>query len=489
MAGNVPLLDAILLSYDDDPLYQEFTLQAIFGGRSFSGQLPVSGSPVAGTGTGINTGTPVRLGYSEPLDVGLHPDTLARMEAIIAEAIRGKAMPGCQLLVARNGQVVWHRAYGHHTYQHRRPVELTDLYDLASITKITATLPSLMRLRDQGRFHEDSLLGTYPVVPDTSNKADLLVADILTHQAGLVPWIPFHHSTLEPLDSSQHLISLNWSHQYPLKMGPSDYANRNVKYVDSIYERTYTTEYPIQVAENLYMRSDIRDSLYGKIYDSDLLEPEYLYSDLGYYMLKHLIETETDTMLYPYVWYNFYAPLGAETLGFLPLNRFPRERIVPTENDLFFRRQLLQGHVHDMGAAMLGGIAGQAGLFGNANDVAKMMQMYLNGGWYGETRYIDSATLVTYTSCYNCENDNRRGLGFDRPVTDEPDAGPACNDASPLSYGHSGFTGTLVWADPAHGLVYVFLSNRIHPNQGNTKLIDENVRTRIQQVVYDAMMD
>jgi beta-N-acetylhexosaminidase len=214
----------------------------------------------------------------------------------------------------------------------------------------------------------------------------------------------------------------------------------------------------------------------------------YRYSDLGFYMFKQLIEAETDTMLYPYVWYNFYAPMGAETLGFLPLNRFPRQRIVPTENDLFFRRQLLQGHVHDMGAAMLGGISGHAGLFGNANDVAKMMQMYLNGGWYGEDRFIDSVTLSIYTSCYDCDNNNRRGLGFDRPASDEPDTGPACNDASPLSYGHSGFTGTLAWVDPAYGLVYIFLSNRIHPDQGNTKLIDENVRTRIQQVVYDAII-
>ena len=482
-------LDAIILSYDDDPIYQEYTLQAIFGGRSFSGQLPVSGGSVAEAGEGIHTGKPFRLAYSEPFDVGLHPDTLDRIETIIGEAIRGKAMPGCQLLVARNGQVVWHRAYGYHTYQNRRPVDLNDLYDLASVTKITATLPSLMRLRDQGRFHEDSLLGTYPVVPDTINKADHIIADILAHQAGLIPWIPFYHSTLEPLDSSQNLISHNWSHQYPLKIGPSDYANRNVKYVDSIYQRSYSPDYPIQVAEFLYLRADIRDSLYQTIFDSDLLEPEYLYSDLGYYMLQQVIENETDTMLYPYVWYNFYAPMGAESLGFLPLNRFPRERIVPTENDLFFRRQLLQGHVHDMGAAMLGGISGHAGLFGNANDAAKMMQMYLNGGWYGEHRYIDSATLNTYTSCHDCANENRRGLGFDRPVTDETDAGPACDDASPLSFGHSGFTGTLAWVDPAHGLVYVFLSNRIHPNQGNTKLIDENIRTRIQQVVYDAIME
>ncbi len=487
--SNLDHVGAVILSYSDAPLYQDYTTQAIFGGRSFKGKLSVSGGETWRAGEGIDTGRPVRLGYAEPLDEGLNPDTLARMEAIVEEAIERKAMPGCQLLVARNGYVVWHKAYGHLTYQHKRAVLLTDLYDLASLTKITATLPSLMRLRDQGRFHEDSLLGLYPWIPESSNKAGLKMADILSHQSGLVPWIPFSYSTLEPLDTSQQLVSHNWSHQYPLQIGPSDFANRNVKYVDSVYAYAFSPEYPIQVADHLYMRAEYRDSVYAWIYDSELLEPEYRYSDLGYYMFKDLIETETDTMLYPYVWYNFYAPMGAQTLGYLPLNRFPGERIVPTENDLFFRRQLIHGYVHDPGAAMLGGIAGHAGLFGSANDLAKVMQMYLNGGWYGEDRFLDSATLAAYTSCYDCANDNRRGLGFDRPVSDEPDAGPACNDASPQSFGHSGFTGTLAWVDPAYGLVYIFLSNRIHPNQGNTLLIDENVRTRIQQVVYDAIID
>ncbi len=482
-------VDAIIVSYSDQPLYQEYTLQGIFGGRSFTGKLPLSGEPVAPTGHGLFSGVPVRLGYADPRDEGLNPDTLARMDAIISAAIREKAFPGCQLLVARNGRVVWHRAYGHHTYQGRRAVKLTDLYDLASVTKIAATLPALMRLRDQGRFHEDSLLGSYHIVPDTCNKAGLVIADILSHQAGLSPWIPFYYSTLEPLDTSLHLVSANWSRTYPLEIGPSAYANRNVKYVDGVFERSYTPDHPIQVAGDLYLRTDFRDSVYRMIYDSELLDPEYRYSDLGFYIFQKLIESVTDTMLYPYVWYNFYAPMGAETLGYLPLNRFPRERIVPTENDLFFRRQLLQGYVHDPGAAMLGGISGHAGLFGDANDLAKMMQMYLNRGWYGERRYIDSATLVTYTSCYDCENGNRRGLGFDRPVTDEPDAGPACDDASPLSYGHSGFTGTIAWVDPAYGLIYIFLSNRVHPDQGNMKLIDDNIRTRIQQVIYDAIMD
>jgi CubicO group peptidase (beta-lactamase class C family) len=403
--------------------------------------------------------------------------------------MKEKAMPGCQVLVARRGKVVWHRSYGYQTYQQRRPVKKDDIYDLASITKMASITAALMRLHDQGQFNEDSLMGAYEAIPDSSNKADLLVADILAHQSGMITWIPFYYETLEPLDTSQALLNTKFSRTYPLKIGEGSYFNRNVKYVDGIYQKFYSPDYPYQVTDELYMRADMRDTIYKRIYDSELGTREFSYSGLGFYMFQQIIESTTDTMLYPYVWHNFYNPLGAHTLGYKPLSRFPRERIVPTENDMSFRRQLLQGHVHDMGAAMLGGVSGNAGLFGSANDLAKMMQMFLNGGSYGQHRYINEATLNLYTSCYNCEEENHRGFGFNKPVFWEEDAGPACNSASPSSFGHSGFTGTLAWADPEYELVYIFLSNRVHPNMGNNRLIDMNVRTDVQQVVYNALLD
>ena len=483
-------LDAILLSYEDDPLYQEKAMQAIFGGISLTGRLPVSAGKVAAAGTGIFTGPPVRLGYAEPEDAGLDSETLQRMEKIIGKAIRDQAMPGCQLLVARRGKVVWNRAYGYHTYRKRQPVRPDDLYDFASVTKVAATTAALMRLRDQGKFHEDSLLGSYPPIPKECDKATLRIGDILSHQAGLEPWIPFHYRTLEPLDSAQQLISNRFSYNYPFKLGPGAYANRNIRYVDGFYAQAYSPEYSYQVADHLFVRREIRDSIIDWICQSPLLDPEYRYSDLGFFLFHQIIEAKTDTSLYPFVWYNFYAPMGATTLGYNPLSRFPAERIVPTENDLFYRKQLLQGYVQDAGAALLGGVSGNAGLFGCANDLAKLMQMYLNGGWYGERRYIASETLQKYTSCYNPnEKVNRRGLGFDRPVVDEPEEGPACDSASSRSFGHSGYTGTLVWVDPAEDLLFVFLSNRVHPNQGNYKLIENNTRTAVQQVVYDAITD
>ncbi len=480
-------MDAVVLSYNDDLLYQQLTLQAIFGGISLSGRLPVSGGELGEAGEGVSTGPPVRFSYGYPEDAALHPDTLLKMEPLITEAIRKKAIPGCVVLVARHGKVVWHKAYGTHTYQRRRRVETSDLYDLASITKVAGPLAALMRLRDQGKFHEDSTLGSYAAVPDSFNKAGLLVSDILTHQAGLIPWIPFYYKTLEPLDTSRQLISQFWTHTHPLKLGPDTYLNRNVKYVDGCYRKSWSPGYPYQVAEDLFMRRDLRDSIYQWVFQSELISREYRYSGLGFFIFHRIIEETTDTLMYPYLWNNFYAPLGAHTLGYRPLKRFPPGRIVPTENDLFYRRQLLRGHVHDQSAAMMGGVSGNAGLFSNANDLAKMMQMYLNFGTYGGRRFIDSTTLAHYSSPQHPVKVNRRGLGFDRPVTWEEDEGPACNSASEKSFGHSGFTGTLAWVDPVYDLLFIFLSNRVHPDQANDKLIEMNVRTALQQAVYDAL--
>jgi len=487
--SGVDHMDALVLSHKDDLLYQDLALQAIFGGASFSGRMPVSAGNYMAAGEGEATGPATRLGYASPLDVGLHPDTLVKMEGIINHAMKKKAMPGCQVMVARKGKVVWHQSYGYHSYQKKRKVASDDIFDLASITKMASITTTLMRLHDLGLFHEDSVMGAYEPVPDTSNKADLLVADVLAHQSGMKAWIPFYYETMEPLDTSQALISNRYSRTYPLKIAEHTYINRHVKFVDSVYQKYYSPEYPYQVAEDFYMRTEWKDSIYKRIYDSELNSREYRYSGLGFYLFQEIIETATDTMLYPYVWHNFYNPLGAHTLGYKPLSRFPKQRIVPTENDNYFRKQLLQGHVHDMGAAMLGGVSGNAGLFGSANDLAKLMQMYLNGGTYGQHRYINESTLDLYTSCYNCEEENHRGFGFNKPVFWEEDAGPSCNSASPRSFGHSGFTGTLAWADPAHELVYIFLSNRVHPDMGNNKLIDMNVRTDVQQVVYNALMD
>ncbi|MEX0986938.1 MAG: glycoside hydrolase family 3 N-terminal domain-containing protein [Bacteroidales bacterium] len=482
--GKLDNADAIMVSYTRDMYNQQFAAQGIFGGTSITGRLPVSAGADYPAGTGIITRGDIRLRYGCPEAVSMNFDSLLVMEEIINNAIFNKAMPGCQLFIARKGEVIWNKSYGYHTYLKRQPVHNDHLYDLASITKIASTIPAIMKLQDEKRFSIDNTLGNYFKELDTTDMGPLKIRDILTHQAGLKAWIPFYTSTLEPLDTAQTLFNIGFNYTYPYKLGPVAYANRNIVYREGVYSKEYSVEYPLQVAENLYLRGDYRDSIYNTIMQTPLENKEYRYSDLGYYYLYKMVENITDTLFYPYSWFNFYAPLGAETLGFLPLNRFDSNRIVPTENDMIFRRQLIRGHVHDPGAAMLGGICGHAGLFSNANDLAKLMQMYLNQGTYGGKKYIDSATLSEFTRCQFCDVENRRALGFDRPITDEEDAGPACNEASEVSYGHTGFTGTMVWMDPKYDLLYIFLSNRVHPDQYNPKLISLNVRTEIQKMIY-----
>ncbi len=481
--------DAIVMAYNDESETKELTAQALFGASELSGTLPVSCGPGFASGTGIYSPAIQRLSYGIPEETGLDSRILMRIDSIAAEAINIKATPGCQVVVGRHGEVVFNKSYGYFTYGKEHPVENDDLYDMASLTKIFATLPSLMKLSDEGKFSINKTLGDYLSMTDSCNKKDLPIRDILTHQSGLLAWIPFYINTLEPMDTSEQLFSTRFSWEYPYKMGPNAYANRDVRYIDSVYADTFSLAYPIKVAKNMYLRQDYTDTIYNDILKSELMDKSYRYSDLGYYLFMRIIEQITDTALYPYVYHTFYSKIGASTLGYLPLNRFPAERIAPTENDILFRRQLLQGYVHDPGAAMLGGVSGHAGLFSNANDLAKVMQMYLNGGTYGGKRFLSDSVVHRFTSRVCTKNDNRRGLGFDKPEPIEDKIGPTCHSASLESFGHTGFTGTMAWADPRYDIVYIFLSNRINPDQYNNLLVQKDIRTRIQQTIYDALIN
>jgi len=480
---------AMIITYDNSSLSQRFAAQLIFGGIPAMGRLPVSSGNYYKENDGIDTGPLLRLKYSIPEECSMDSRILEGIDSIVQDAINREAMPGCQVLVARNGVVVYHKAFGYHTYDHRRPVELTDLYDLASVTKITSTIPCLMKLVDERRIDINEKLSTYLPVLDSTNKGDMVIKDVLSHKSGLLPWIPFYYSTIEPMNPNQQLIARQLSPGYPFRLDMNTYLNRNIRYIDSLYATEYSEDYPIPVADHLFLRKNYPDTIYRKIYESEVSEKkEYKYSDLGYYLLMQIIETMTDSSLSDYACHNFYKYIGAGTMGYKPLERFPRDRIVPTENDLVFRRQLLQGYVHDVGAAMLGGVGGHAGLFSDANDLAKIMQMYLQKGFYGGRRYISGEIIDLFNTCYYCGEGNRRGLGFDKPEPDTSKVSPASRGVSPESFGHSGFTGTYTWADPVSGILYVFLSNRVHPDQDNTKLYDMNVRTNIQQVILNAII-
>jgi len=481
-------LAGLIVAYEDNEITQRLSPQLIFGGIRAKGYLPVGAGKVYKPGDGLSTEKAWRLSYALPGSVGMDPEILKKIDTIAWDAIDQKAIPGCQVLVARNGVVVYHKAFGHHTYSRKNPVHIQDIYDIASITKITSTLPVLMNLTTRGKFNVDERLGNYLPYLDTCDKGDLVIKEILTHQSGLYPWIPFYYSTIETMDPDESLTSNRISGRYPFMLSNHVFLNKNLKYREGVYNREFSEVFSNPVADCMYLNRDYKDSIYHKIIKSDLLEiKEYRYSDLGYYFFQQLIEEITDTSLYPYAYHFLYHKIGANFTGYFPLQRFSKDIIVPTENDVYFRRQLLHGYVHDPGAAMLGGVAGHAGVFSNANDLAKIMQMYLNKGWYADERYLSGETFDLFNTCPYLEQENRRALGFDKPEMNLEKNGPTCDSVSASSFGHTGFTGTMAWADPENGTIYIFLSNRIHPDQYNLKLIEMNVRTKIQQVIYDAI--
>lgn len=459
--NEISELKSLVVAYNDHEITQDVTAQMIFGGLPFKGRLPVGISKQYPFGTGIDTKAS-RLAYTNvPEQVGINSAMMGKVDTLVMEAIDKKATPGAQVLAARHGKVFFHKAYGHHTYKKQRPVRYTDIYDIASVTKIVATTASLMHLYDRDAFRlNDSLVKHLPWLAGT-NKANLIIKDILLHQAGLRPWIPFYKETIEPDVISKY------------------YASKESETLD------------IKVAENLFTLHSIRDSIIKEIVDSDIrrYRKQYKYSDLGFYLMQEFIESKTNCVLDKFVDSVFYQPLGAVTMGYNPLYKFPAANIVPTENDNVFRKQLLCGYVHDQGAGMLGGVSGHAGVFSNARDLAKMMQMFLNKGAYGGKQYFHPETVQLFSSPLLNPSQNRRGIGFDKPVIDEDDAGPACNSASPESFGHSGFTGILAWVDPETDILYVFISNRVHPDMDNKKLLKMDTRTSVQEVFYQALMD
>lgn len=447
----------LLEAFTEDPLVQQCAAQALFGAADIRGKLPVTAGSAAVFGQGIMKIYPEkRLGYTLPEAVGLNSDTLALMETIIREMIATGAAPGCQVLVAKDNQVVWHKAYGYYTYDSVRPVTLENMYDLASVTKVSATTISLMKLVDSGLLNTDSAMSRYVPELQNTDKRDLKVVDILIHQAGLQAWIPFYTKTLQ-------------------NGLPNPY----------IYSTASVAPFDVPVATRMYMTNAWVDTIWQNIFQSPLRpDRAYKYSDLGLYLTARAIGNVSGQHLDEFAEQNFYRPLGLATT-YNPWQRGWADQCVPTEEDGYFRHQQLQGYVHDMGAAMLGGVSGHAGLFSNANDLAKIFQMLLNGGQYGGRIYIQPQTVQRFTTRY--ATSTRRGIGFDMMETDPKATKNMSTLAGPRTFGHTGFTGICVWADPDKKLVFIFLSNRTYPTMDNNKLINGDFRPRLQSVVYRAL--
>ncbi len=464
----VEYVDGLIIAYQNSLTAQDLTAQLIFGGIKAGGKLPVSISKNISMGMGFESINPIRFHYTIPESVGLTSKDLNKIDSIVNEGIDEKAFPGAQVLVAKNGKVIYKKSFGSATYANTLKIDDYNLYDIASVTKIASTVLALMKLEGEGKISLDDNLGKHLKIVRGSAYEDIVLRDMLAHQAGLAAWIPFYVKTLH--------------HGMP-------------RY--DIYSSDSSKTYSNRVAQNLYINKSYEDSIFHRIIYRAKIKPDkgYKYSDVGYYFLKEIIEKITKEPIEEYNQENFYEPLGMNRTAFLPRNKFNLNEIVPTENDKTFRNQLIWGDVHDPGAAMLGGVGGHAGLFSNANDLAKLMQMYLDGGVYGGKQYLDSEILTEYQKCQFCEGDipknkeeNRRGAGFDKPAW-HGEPGPTCDCVSYTSYGHSGFTGTYAWADPTEQVVYVFLSNRIYPDANNKKLVSLNIRTRIQEEIYHAIAE
>ncbi len=454
------ITNALLFCPVYNSISEELSAQLLCGGFGASGVLENEILPTFKKDKGIFT-KKNRLKYTIPEEVGIKSQDLSLIDTLVLEAMRAKAMPSCQVLVAVKGNVIYQKAFGFHTYDSTTKAQKSDIYDLASVTKILASTAAYMAIYDQNRLPLDSTLSHFLPFFEGTNKDTLVLKDILTHQAQLFPFIDFGHK-----------------------------ATKNHKvYSRDVFRDKKEKGFETQLSDNLFIKTDYYKSSMLKIIAESKLQPTktYLYSDLGFILSPEIIERIVQEEFSNFLQTHFYKPLSAPTPTFNPVEKFSRSRIVPTERDSIFRKTLVWGTVHDEAAAMRGGVSGHAGLFGNANDVAKLLQMFLNGGSYGETTFLTPTTLSEFTRCQFCEEGNRRGLGFDKPLLEWSPNGNTAKDASALSYGHFGFTGTMVWVDPASEMIFIFLSNRVYPTRESKMLMNLNTRTRIQQVIYDAM--
>lgn len=454
-------IKAVIVTYQNGEIAQQVSAELIFGAIEAKGKLPVSINTFFKVGDGLSTQKINRLGFTAPENVGMDSEVLAKIETVAKKAIDGKMTPGAQILVARKGKIIYQKSFGFHTYKNETKVKNSDIYDIASLTKIISTLPNVMQDYDTQKINLETTLGT--MIPEArgTDKDSIRLKDFLSHYARLQAWIPFYKATLD-------------EKQQPLK-----------KY----YRLTGSKGFNAEVTENLYIRNDFNDSITKMILASKLLDKkEYKYSDFTFILLKEYLEKTHHKTLDILSEENFFSKLGMNNTLYNPLHKFDMEMIPPTENDTYFRHQVLQGNVHDMAAAMQGGVGGHAGIFSNSVDVAKMMQMYLQKGNYGGVQFFSEKTFNDFNTCYFCAEGNRRGLGFDKPQIEKE--GPTCGCVSKSSFGHTGFTGTMAWADPETEIVYVFLSNRTFPDSNaSNRLSKENIREDIQKIIQDAIIE
>lgn len=495
-------IEGIVVSYQDDQLTQEVTAEVISGACTADGKLPVSATNRYVSGEGILLNQQTRLRWVSPSYLGLCDDMksvqpatsefqhknedtglsesnpqadtryvedmmndkdhavfttsnncFGRIDSIAADGVAREAYPGCRVLIAKDGMVVYDKAFGYLNYDRKNAVNTNTVYDIASITKVASSTLAVMKLVDEGLLDVNQTLGKYLDIPAENPYSQVVIRDMMSHAAGFTAWIPFYVSTLK--DG---------------QLDPKYYRNKP--------EPGFST----MVCENLFILDSYKDSIFAKILETPISsDHSYKYSDIGYYFIQRIIEKIKGTSLDTYVMETFYTPMGLRSIGYNPLLRLDKTSVAPTEDDNTWRNEHVHGYVHDQGAAMMGGVAGHAGIFSSAQDLAAVMQMLLNGGTYAGQRFLSPEVISLFNHRYI--NNNRRGIGFDKPSL-TPGTGSTSREAPGSSFGHTGFTGTMAWVDPENGLVYVFLSNRVNPSAENKKIQEMDIRTKIQSEMY-----
>ena len=455
-------ISSILLSYQNSNIAQKISVNALFGFQKISGRLPVTGSKDFVFNSGIDLSPIDYLKYSKPIILGFNEQKLNKLDSLAKIAIDSMMTPGIQMLVARKGRIVFHKSYGFHSYKKITPVKNDHVYDIASLTKIIGTLPLVIKSIDNSDFDLNSTLKDLLPEFKGTNKENIIIKNMLSHFSYFTPWIPFYKETI----------------------------NKRKKPKRKFYRKKNNNKFSTAVSENLYIRNSYKEEIFNKIVKSPILKnSESRYSDLPFYILKYYYEKKYNKDFSLIVQDQVINPLDLKNTSYFPYNIKNKSKIVPSEIDNYYRHSELRGYVHDMGAAMQGGDGGHAGLFSNAYDIAVVMQMYLQGGKYNNNRILSKKNIDNFNVCYFCKEGNRRGVGFDKPQINSLDSGPTFGGASNKSFGHLGFTGTYTWADPENEIIVVFLSNRTYPSMERNLIAKHDIRTRMQQIVYEALTE
>ena len=456
---NLKSYNSVIVGFQNNYEFQKTIAQQIFGAKEIKGNLPVSINETYKEGTGIILKNLNILSYADPEMVGVDRKKLNKIDSLVNYAIQNEMTPGAQILVAKNSKIIYDKSFGRLRYNENLKTNSETIYDLASLTKILVTTPIIMNLVDKNIIGLETKLKEIIPRYEKSNKSEISVKELLSGHAALQAWIPFYKLTLDE------------------KNRPSS------KYYSFSRNRTNS----VKVSPDLYLRTDYIDTIRNIIEKSDLLKNKYKYSDLSYLIIQEFIENHYNQNLDQIIHELMFRKLGID-LNYNPTLKYSTKNIAPTELDEYFRYKEINGYVHDMAAAMLGGVSTHAGLFGNAINVAKVMQLYIQNGNYGNQQILNPETINLFNNCYYCDEDNRRGVGFDKPQLE--DDGPTCGCISMNSFGHSGWTGTFAWADPDQEIIYVFLSNRSYPtgeSAGKSKLVKENIRSKIQEIIYNSI--